>query len=103
MGKLFASISIVLWLTMTPGVAQTPEPAQTPPQAPAPTATPEASIHGYGERDKSCVAWTDACRTCGRAADGNVTCSNIGIACQPAEISCSVRQPEPAPAPAPAK
>jgi hypothetical protein len=74
-------------------VAQTAEP---PPPAPSQSATSEASIHAYGDRDKTCLAWTDTCRTCERGEGDKVTCSNIGIACQPAEITCSSRQAEPA-------
>lgn len=62
--------------------------------APAPPSPPsaEASIHGYGDHDKTCIAWTDQCRTCARGANDEVTCSNIGIACQPAAIACTARQ-----------
>jgi hypothetical protein len=72
------------------------EPAPAPAPAPAPQSAAEASIHGYGDRDKTCLAWTDKCRNCARAADDAVNCSNIGIACQPAEITCTSRPPEPA-------
>ena len=64
--------------------------------APVPQSAAEASIHGYGDRDKTCLAWTDKCRSCARAADDAINCSNIGIACQPAEITCTSRPPEPA-------
>jgi hypothetical protein len=49
------------------------------------------SFQGYGDQNATCLAWTDGCRTCLRV-DKGVNCSNIGIACQPAEISCTVRQ-----------
>ena len=84
-------ISVALWLSASAGRAQTPEPVPTPP---APAA--DASIHGYGDRDKTCVAWTDTCRSCERVADDAIICSNIGIACQPAQIVCSSRRSEPA-------
>jgi hypothetical protein len=38
----------------------------------------------------NCTAWTDGCRSCGKAADG-VHCSNIGIACQSSEPRCTQR------------
>jgi hypothetical protein len=44
----------------------------------------EVHLHNYGEFDKACVAWTDGCRNCGRDAG----CSNIGVACQPKEVTC---------------
>ena len=45
-----------------------------------PTAANRAEVH----LDKACMAWTDGCRNCKR--DGG--CSNIGIACQPKEVTC---------------
>jgi hypothetical protein len=70
--------------------AQTAAPTPTPP---APTDDP--SIHSYGDRDKTCIAWTDQCRSCERGDNDAIFCSNIGIACQPAAITCS-RRSEPA-------
>ena len=51
----------------------------------------EAPIQSYGDRDATCVAWTDTCRTCQRAGS-DLSCSNIGIACQPGAIRCTARQ-----------
>jgi hypothetical protein len=62
----------------------------------APSAAAEdASIHGYGDGDKTCQEWTDNCRTCSRPENGELFCSNMPIACQPAAISCA-RRAEPA-------
>jgi hypothetical protein len=69
-------------------LAQTAEPAP-----PAPTDDP--SLHSYGDRDKTCIAWSDQCRSCERGANDAIFCSNIGIACQPAAVTCS-RRSEPA-------
>jgi hypothetical protein len=63
------------------------------PSAPAPATAP--AFQGFGDADKTCLAWTDQCRSCRREADDTVNCSNIGIACQPAEIRCTARR-EPA-------
>jgi hypothetical protein len=63
------------------------------PSAPAPAPAP--TFQGFGDSDKTCVAWTDECRLCLREADNTVVCSNIGIACQPAETRCTARR-EPA-------
>jgi hypothetical protein len=82
---------VLLVLSIAGVRAQTPAPAPAPPPAPA----ADASIHGYGDRDKTCLSWTDKCRTCERGANDAIVCSNIGIACQPAEITCS-RRTEPA-------
>jgi len=83
------TIVVALWLSIATGEAQTPAPAPPSPAA-------ESSIHAYGDRDKTCIAWTDTCRTCTRGDGDTVHCSNIGIACQPAEITCTTRQPAPA-------
>ena len=88
-------IAAMLSFSVAAVVAQTPDPGPAPaPAPPAPTST-EASIHGYGDRDKTCVAWTDTCRHCERGDDDAIFCSNIGIACQPAAITCT-RRSEPA-------
>jgi hypothetical protein len=58
------------------------------------SAADDASIHSFGDSDKTCLEWTDSCRTCQRVANTAV-CPNIGIACQPKPITC-VRREEPA-------
>jgi len=65
--------------------------AQTPPPTPA---QEEASLHGFGDADKTCQEWTDGCRTCMRPESGEAVCSNIGIACQPKAINCTRRVEE---------
>ena len=93
---VFAVVCAASWAVMSPAWPQASAPAPGPTQAPTPDSAAEASIHAYGDRDKTCLAWTDKCRSCARAADDAVNCSNIGIACQPAEITCTSRPPEPA-------
>jgi hypothetical protein len=85
-------IPVALWLSAAAALAQTPEPVppEPPPQVPA-----EPSIHGYGDRDKTCMAWTDTCSSCERGDGDTVHCSNVGIACQPAAITCSRRSEPP--------
>ena len=88
--RLPVIIAFVLSLSVVAGRAQMPEPP--PPPVPAPLPQPnDASLHGYGDRDKTCLAWTDTCRDCQRGANDAVVCSNIGIACQPAAITCTRR------------
>ena len=55
----------------------------------------EASMLGYGDRNKSCSEWSDGCMTCSRAENGEPLCPNIGIACQPKAITCA-KKSEPA-------
>ena len=41
--------------------------------------------------DAACLEWTDGCRVCQRAANGEVSCSNVGIACTPKKEECTRR------------
>lgn len=86
--RLGFAIALLLLLAAAPAGAQDTPPK--PEQAPA-----EASIQSYADREKNCMEWNDGCRTCRR--DGaTVSCSNIGIACQPSPIACTrTDQPKP--------
>jgi hypothetical protein len=44
---------------------------------------PDAHVSNYGCLNPSCQRWSDGCRVCTREG-----CSNIGTACQPAEVKC---------------
>ena len=90
---VFAVFCAASWAVTAPAWPQSSEPAPAPTPAPAPESS-EASIHAYGDRDKTCLAWTDKCRSCARGAEDAINCSNIGIACQPVEITCTLRPPE---------
>jgi hypothetical protein len=79
-------IAIVAALTAPPALGQTPAPAPLP---------NDPSLHAFGDTDKTCTAWTDQCRSCTRGTGGEIACSNIGIACQPAAITCTTRQTDP--------
>jgi hypothetical protein len=52
----------------------------------------ETHVFNYGDHDSTCIRWTDKCRTCARSQGGDANCSNIGIACQPAEVECLERE-----------
>ena len=39
-----------------------------------------------------CAVWTDRCVTCVREA-GRISCSNIGISCQPEAVQCVRSEP----------
>jgi hypothetical protein len=56
-------------------------PASSTPVAPA-----DPSVQS-GAGLAACLAWSDGCVTCERA-DGKISCSNIGIACQPEAPRC---------------
>ena len=75
-------------------VASTSAPAQEP--APAPP-VPKAPDQGplIAPPDGACLKWSDGCRTC--SFDPKLVlgvCSNIGIACQPHEVTCTERRPD---------
>ena len=56
----------------------------------------ELWVQGYGYDNKDCMVWSDSCVTCLRSkTDGDYSCSNIGIACQPKEVTCIRRVGEP--------
>ena len=88
MHRIATALALAALLLVGASAQQRPLPA---PDA----ASEEASMHGYGDRDKTCAEWTDGCMTCSRAENGNPLCPNIGIACQPKAISCAKRS-EPA-------
>ena len=84
------SIAIALMLALAFGGAS----AQAPRPQPAQDTAEEASLHGYGDSEKTCQEWTDGCRTCSRSDAGEPICPNIGIACQPKAITCMRRAEE---------
>jgi hypothetical protein len=56
------------------------------------------------DADHDCLAWTDSCVNCSRDKPGeDYTCSNIGITCQPKEVTCLRRATPPAKTEPPAK
>ena len=59
---------------------------------PLPQRQVQKHVHNYGEMDSTCTRWTDQCRTCARTGEKDSACSNIGIACQPAEVECTERK-----------
>jgi hypothetical protein len=71
-----ASLSLAADLPLKP--AQPAAPAATSPMTP-PTAT--------------CREWSDGCRSCQRAPDGEASCSNVGIACVPKATQCTADAP----------
>jgi hypothetical protein len=101
MKHVFAVICMSVALTAPACFAQSSAPAPSSP-APASSSRPglfDPAVQGYGDHDKTCLAWTDRCTACTREADDKIACSNTGIACQPAEITCTTRKTEPKPEP----
>jgi hypothetical protein len=58
-----------------------------PAKSPAPLDSPAVQVQPRG-----CAEWTDRCVTCQRDA-GKITCSNIGISCQPQAVECMRAEP----------
>jgi hypothetical protein len=102
--RLIGIAVIALAMMVAARAAETPPPpcadcaaertlpsADVVPDAPAswpvPPNDPAVQAHMPG-----CAVWTDRCVTCQRDA-GKVTCSNIGIACQPQVLECVRAEP----------
>ncbi len=60
------------------------------PAHPAPVAAP-AKTSPLAAPDATCLEWTDGCRVCQRAPNGEPSCSNVGIACVPKAEECTRR------------
>jgi hypothetical protein len=91
MAALFANTIAMLaigWLAGLTALGQQATDTVTPPAA----SQSEKHLHNYSDFDKSCMRWTDRCRTCDRAIGGGPRCSNLGIACTPAEVECVERE-----------
>jgi hypothetical protein len=101
LARIFAGAVIMFGLVAAAGAGETAPPSadcaidQTLPSAdvvpdlPAavPSNDPAVQAHPPG-----CAAWTDRCVTCQREA-GKISCSNIGVACQPQAVECVRREP----------
>jgi hypothetical protein len=86
----------ILATALLQAVAATAQDSPATASPPAGTSSPALMhIHNYGAFDLTCLRWTDGCRTCSRGAAGESICSNIGIACQPAEVKCVAQKDEP--------
>ena len=87
--------SSALWIglmlaLMGPAVAtDLPLKPARPVQPAAASASPAAAKPA--SPDTTCLEWTDGCRVCQRAANNEVSCSNVGIACVLKAEECSRR------------
>ena len=101
-GGSFVLVAAVM-ATLAAGAAQAPPPfancvagqtlpsADIVPDAPSKSPVPP-SDPAVQARLPGCAEWTDRCVTCRRDA-GKITCSNIGIACQPQAVECVRSKP----------
>ena len=80
-------LELFLLLSMTALAQQTLEETKSPPSNEI-----ERHVFNYGDQDSTCIRWTDKCRTCNRDISADIVCSNIGIACQPADVECLERR-----------
>jgi hypothetical protein len=81
-------LPIVILVAGATGAAHA-EPAGTSPMDVPPQAREGLHVWNAGERDRTCLRWSDGCVACSR--DGG--CNNIGIVCQPGtEIRCLERR-----------
>ena len=63
------------------------------PLKPEQPAAPAASTSPMTPPTATCREWSDGCRSCQRAPDGEVSCSNVGIACVPKAMQCTADGP----------
>jgi hypothetical protein len=70
---------------------QTLPSADIVPDAPAKSPVPP-NDPAVQARPPGCAEWTDRCVSCQREG-GKITCSNIGIACQPQAVECLRAEP----------
>jgi len=92
-GKFLILTSVAAFFAA--GTAVIAEPAA--PGGAAPSEPNDAAIETlwqFGKQEKLCIEWTDGCRGCRRDDADAISCSNIGIACQPQEIRCTLRKSE---------
>jgi hypothetical protein len=89
---LAGMLSAVGFMLVLLGAASAAAAPGQPPEDPATSSQARMHVHNYGDFDKTCVRWNDGCRSCSRGQKPSV-CSNIGIACQPGPLRCTVRQP----------
>ena len=85
MHALPIALALAAMLLIGPAAQQQPAPPSNSISA------EEASMQGFGDADKTCQEWTDACMTCRRGENGDPLCPNIGIACVPKAITCAKR------------
>jgi hypothetical protein len=80
------------WLVAAALLSVAPALAADLPAAPEPKSAPAQTPAAGGALAPpaaACREWTDGCRVCLRAADGTVSCSNVGIACVLKAVNCT--------------
>jgi hypothetical protein len=86
-----AVLSVLMALVLAGPAIATDLPLNPARPAPAATIPAPASAHPLTSPDATCLEWTDGCRVCQRAANGEVSCSNVGIACVAKAQECTRR------------
>jgi hypothetical protein len=83
----------VLWVSLVALALAGPSAAADLPLKPARPAQPAAPANAtpLAAPNPTCLEWTDGCRVCQRAANGEASCSNVGIACAPKAEECTRR------------
>jgi hypothetical protein len=91
---LLAGFAVAVLTAFSGAAAAEPPPLPTAdivPDAPVRPPVPPDDL-AVQARLPGCAVWTDRCVTCERAA-GRISCSNIGIACQPQAVECVRSEP----------
>jgi hypothetical protein len=90
---------VAIWMLaimLTAPAAQADDLLPLPPDRPAQTQSSEPKETSVHTGPPQCLRWTDGCVSCTRNdIKDKPACSNIGPACQPAEIRCIQGEPSP--------
>jgi hypothetical protein len=95
-GAAIVALVLMAMMIVAAGAVEAPAGERTLPSAdvvpdrPPPAVPPNDPA--VQARPPGCAAWTDRCVACQRDA-GTITCSNIGIACQPQAVECLRAEP----------
>ena len=52
----------------------------------------ELVLQTFGDRNPTCMEWSDSCSICQRGDDGKAKCSTVGIACVSGELVCKLEK-----------
>jgi len=89
-GVFFAACAILAGDAVAADAPESPASDAPAPAAPSPPPA-GGKDSGLDGADAACLEWTDGCRVCARKEDKTFACSNISIACQPAQGRCTRR------------
>ena len=92
----FSLAILTLAIALTANNARADDLLPLPPDGPPQTQSSEPKETSVHTGPPQCLRWTDGCVSCTRNdIKDKPSCSNIGPACQPAELRCIQNEPSP--------